>query len=81
MRLFIEPALKALQWLDTYAVALGHGFDAYQTRSPQGTRHQAWKDSSDALVYADGSDVEPPIATCEEQGFVYLAKLHLSEVL
>jgi glycogen debranching enzyme len=25
--------------------------------------------------------VAPPIATCEEQGFVYLAKLHLSEVL
>lgn len=81
VRPFIEPALKALQWLDTYALALGKGFYAYQTRSPLGTRHQAWKDSSDAIVYADGSDVEPPIATCEEQGFVYLAKLHLSEVL
>jgi glycogen debranching enzyme len=28
-----------------------------------------------------GTQVEPPIATCEEQGFVYLAKLHLAEVL
>jgi glycogen debranching enzyme len=44
-------------------------------------KHQAWKDSSDAVVYEDGSQVEPPIATCEEQGFVYLAKLHMSELL
>ena len=30
---------------------------------------------------AFGPPVETPIATCEEQGFVYLAKLHISEVL
>jgi glycogen debranching enzyme len=43
--------------------------------------HQAWKDSADAIVYADGRPVTPPIATCEEQAFVYAGKLHLSEVL
>ncbi len=81
VRPFVAPALKALQWLENNAAPLGRGFYAYQSRSSQGTRNQGWKDSSDAIVYADGSDVEPPIATCEEQGFVYLAKLHLSEVL
>ncbi|MCI0613170.1 amylo-alpha-1,6-glucosidase, partial [bacterium] len=44
-------------------------------------RNQGWKDSGDAIVYEDGSLVEPPIATCEEQAFAYLAKLHMSEVL
>lgn len=81
VRGFVEPALKALRWLEADAAPLGRGFYAYRTRSSQGVRHQGWKDSNDAIVDADGIDVEPPIATCEEQGFVYLAKLHLSEVL
>jgi glycogen debranching enzyme len=32
-------------------------------------------------VDEDGAQVDPPIATCEEQGFVYLAKLHMGELL
>ncbi|HYH86779.1 MAG TPA: glycogen debranching N-terminal domain-containing protein [Pyrinomonadaceae bacterium] len=81
VRPLVEPAMKALKWLDEYGDLDGDGFYEYKTRSEQGVRHQAWKDSADAVVYEDGSQVEPPIATCEEQGFVYLAKLHMSEVL
>src|SRR4030095_9349 len=75
------PALKALQWLDDYADEDGDGFYEYRSRSAQGVQNQGWKDSGDAIVYEDGSQVHPPIATCEEQGFAYLAKLHLSEEL
>ncbi len=81
VRPFIEPALRALQWLDRHGDLDGDGFYEYKTRSPMGPRHQAWKDSLDAIVYEDGGDVEPPIATCEEQAFVYVAKLHLAETL
>jgi glycogen debranching enzyme len=81
VRPFIQPALKALQWLDEYGDLDGDGFYEYKTRSEQGLRNQGWKDSDDAIVHADGSQADVPIATCEEQGFVYLAKLHLSEVL
>jgi glycogen debranching enzyme len=81
VRPYVEPALRALRWLDECSDLDRDGFYEYQTRSRQGVRHQAWKDSADAVVYEDGSQVEPPIATCEEQGFVYLAKLHLSELL
>ena len=81
IRPLIEPALKALKWLDDYGDLDGDGFYEYLTRSRQGVRNQAWKDSADAIIYEDGRLVEPPIATCEEQGFVYLAKLHMSEVL
>ena len=80
-RSLVEPAMKALKWLDEYGDLDGDGFYEYLTRSRQGVRNQAWKDSADAIVYEDGSLVEPPIATCEEQGFAYLAKLHMSEVL
>ena len=76
---FIEPALRALQWLDRER--LQNGLYTYQTHSKDGVKHQAWKDSPDAIVYPDGSPVEPPIATCEEQGFVHVAKLHFAEVL
>jgi glycogen debranching enzyme len=78
---FIEPALKALEWKDSGGDLDGDGFYEYLSRSVQGNKNQGWKDSGDAIVYADGSQVEPPIATCEEQAFVYAAKLELSEVL
>ena len=81
VRRFVEPALKALRWLDDYADLDRDGFYEYQTRSEQGVRNQGWKDSDDAIVHEDGSQAPVPIATCEEQGFVYLAKLHLSELL
>ncbi|HEX5731876.1 MAG TPA: glycogen debranching N-terminal domain-containing protein [Blastocatellia bacterium] len=81
IRPFIEPSLRALAWLDQHADLDGDGFYEYKTRSTQGVTNQGWKDSGDAIVYEDGSEVKAPIATCEEQGFAYLAKLHLSEVL
>lgn len=81
VRPLLDPALKALRWLDEYADFDGDGFSEYKTRSKQGVKHQGWKDSPDAIVYEDGSQVEPPISPCEEQGFAYLAKLQLAEVL
>jgi glycogen debranching enzyme len=81
VRPFVDPALKALRWLDEYADLDRDGFYEYQTRSEQGVRNQGWKDSEDAIVHEDGSQAPVPIATCEEQAFVYLAKLHLSELL
>lgn len=80
IRPHVAPALAALGWLERYA-RRPSGFYEYQSRSVQGNKHQAWKDSSDAIVRDDGSQVPPPIATAEEQGFVYAAKQLLSETL
>ncbi len=77
----IDPALKALRWQDDWADLDGDGFYEYLSHSTQGVKNQGWKDSGDAIVYADGSQVEPPIATCEEQAFVYVSKLHMAEML
>jgi glycogen debranching enzyme len=38
-----------------------------------GPRNQGWKDSENAVVYEDGSLVDPPIAACELQGYYYAA--------
>jgi glycogen debranching enzyme len=75
----IEPALKALQWLEGRVGPAG--FHRYQTRSVQGVENQGWKDSGDAIVYEDGTQVAAPIATCEEQGLVYAAQVNFAEVL
>jgi glycogen debranching enzyme len=77
---YLDPALKALQWLDRYAQGQD-GFYSFKSRSMLGVQNQGWKDSGDAMVYEDGTEVRPPVATCEEQAFVYVAKLHLSELL
>jgi glycogen debranching enzyme len=76
----IEPALQALSWLDNYA-KLENSFYGYKTRSEQGVEHQSWKDSGDSMVAEDGSPVKAPIACCEEQGYVYAAKLRMAEML
>jgi glycogen debranching enzyme len=76
----LPAALGGLEWLDRESDRNADGFYEYRTRSRDGVKHQAWKDSRDAIVDADGDEVEPPIATCEEQAFVYVAKLHLAEV-
>jgi len=77
----VGPALRALRWLDEYSDRDGDGFYEYLSLSEQGTKHQGWKDSPGAVVDGEGREVEPPLAPCEEQGFAYLAKLHMSEVL
>jgi len=64
---------KALQWIDQFGDLDGDGFVEFQTRSPLGLRNQGWKDSGDSMVYPNGKMVDPPIALCEVQGYVYNA--------
>jgi glycogen debranching enzyme len=69
-----RPALeRALSWIENDGDFDQDGFVEYQTRSSQGLRNQGWKDSGLAIVYPDGHLVDPPIALCEVQGYVYNA--------
>jgi len=77
----LKPALLALEWKDKYTDLFGDGFYSYKSHSLQGNLNQGWKDSGDAIEYEDGRLVEPRISTCEEEAFVYVAKLRMSEVL
>ena len=62
------------------AISDGDGFVEYQRRSPAGLRNHGWKDSDDAVMHADGSLAEGPIALVEVQGYVYEGKLRIAEV-
>lgn len=66
-------ANRVLEWARKYGDRDGDGYVEYLTSSPQGPRHQGWKDSENAVVGEDGRQVEPPIAPCEVQGYYYVA--------
>jgi glycogen debranching enzyme len=56
------------------------GFLTYQQRSRHGLVQQGWKDSSDSVSHADGAIAEPPIALCEVQGYVHMAKREAARI-
>jgi glycogen debranching enzyme len=71
----LEPAARAaLGWIEGPGDPDGDGYLEYETRSPKGLRNQGWKDSWNAILFADGRLAEPPIATCEVQGYAYDAR-------
>ena len=77
-----EPARDALAWIEGPADRDGDGYLEYETRSSSPTKldNQGWKDSDGAMVFADGSRAEPPIALCEVQGYAYDARLRTAEL-
>ncbi|HEX3104439.1 MAG TPA: glycogen debranching N-terminal domain-containing protein [Terriglobales bacterium] len=77
---FVDAAVRAVKSADEHSLD-ETGFYRYQTKSDQGMKNQGWKDSSDAIVYPDGTQVSTPIGTCEMQAFAYAAKRQLAEVL
>lgn len=81
IRPLVQPALKGLQWLDTWSDRDHDGFYDYKTSSTQGVKNQGWKDSGDAIVYADGRQVEPPTTLATEQGYVFGAKMLMADIL
>ena len=77
---YVDTAMGAIQWADKYSLD-STGFYRYKMRSKQGVKNQGWKDSGDAIVYPDGSQVEDPIGICEMQGYMYWAKSQFSEIM
>lgn len=80
LREYRDVVLRCLEWIDRYGDLDGDGFQEYQTRSANGIENQGWKDSGDAIVYPDGSQVKSPIALCELQGYVFDAWMRVAEV-
>ncbi|MEM1167683.1 MAG: amylo-alpha-1,6-glucosidase [Cyanobacteria bacterium P01_H01_bin.35] len=73
-----ENAIAAMNWIDTQCEATG--YLSYLRRSPGGIQNQGWKDSGDCIVNSKGELVEGTITLCEVQGYVYAAKLGMSEL-
>jgi glycogen debranching enzyme len=79
-----EPhARAALAWLEGPADLDGDGYLEYRKRSESeiALDNQCWKDSHDSIRFADGRLAEPPIATCEIQGYAYDARLRTARLM
>jgi glycogen debranching enzyme len=71
----LEAAARAaLAWIEGPGDPDGDGYLEYRTRSVEGLRSHCWKDSWNSVLFADGRLAEPPIATCEIQGYAYDAR-------
>ncbi len=71
----IWPNVKAaLIWIDEHGDADRDGFVEYRRRRDSGLVNQGWKDSGDAVFHEDGRLADAPIALCEVQAYVYMAR-------
>lgn len=72
----VEPLLPALvaalDWIGAAADA-GGGFLAYLDHTGSGLTNQGWKDSGDAVRFADGTLAAAPVSLAEVQGYAYEA--------
>ena len=72
--------LAALAWIDDWGDRDGDGFVEYERRAPTGLLNQGWKDSGDAIRWADGRQATAPIALAEVQGYVFDAKRRIARL-
>jgi glycogen debranching enzyme len=75
--------LKCCEWI-LARLKEGDGFIYYlpsDGNAKDETRNQAWKDSGDAIVDADGRVQVPPLAVAEIQGYAYLALVEAHQIL
>lgn len=75
---YLPNARAAISWIDTYGDHDNDGFLDYWRQVPNGLKNQGWKDSENAVVYEDGTQVPNPIAMVEFQGYVYQAKMSMA---
>jgi glycogen debranching enzyme len=77
----LPTLLGALRWMVDYGDADGDGFLEYIDASGHGLTNQGWKDSADAVRFADGGIAEGPVALCEVQAYAYQAATHGADLL
>ncbi len=71
---------RSLDWIDRHGDVDGDGYVEYARRSAKGLVNQGWKDSEDSVFHADGALAQGPIALCEVQAYVFLAKVHAARL-
>jgi glycogen debranching enzyme len=80
----LEPNFSAaLAWLEGPADLDGDGYVEFRKRSSSDMAldNHCWRDSSDSMLFADGRQAEPPIATADQQGYAYDARLRAARLL
>ncbi len=71
-------AISAMAWIDRNCQETGYLI--YHRASKKGLRNQGWKDSENCIVNGKGELAKGSIALCEVQGYMYAAKIRMSEL-
>lgn len=71
---------RALAWIDEYGDRDRDGLIEYQAPPGALLQNEGWKDSDDAIRFADGRQAQPPIALVEVQGYVVEAWRRTAEL-
>ncbi|MGH3778004.1 MAG: amylo-alpha-1,6-glucosidase [Pseudonocardiaceae bacterium] len=77
----LPAARAALGWLRGPGDPDRDGLIEYTPTGPRSLVNQGWKDSENAVQFADGTLATPPIAIVEVQGYAYRARRELAAVL
>ncbi len=77
----LPAARAALGWLRGPGDPDRDGLIEYAPTGPRSLANQGWKDSENAVQFADGRLAKPPIAVVEVQGYAYRARRELAAVL
>jgi glycogen debranching enzyme len=76
------PRMKdALAWMRDHGDADGDGLLEYRDESGKGLANQGWKDSHDAIRFANGQIASPPVTLCEVQGYAHQAAIAGADLL
>lgn len=76
----LPAATAALSWMRGPGDPDGDGLLEYRAVGPRALANQAWKDSENAVQFADGRLAEAPIAMVEVQAYAYAARRALAEI-
>ncbi|HEY3887188.1 MAG TPA: glycogen debranching N-terminal domain-containing protein [Caulobacteraceae bacterium] len=73
---------RALAWIDRREHASALGFIDYDGKAKSGAPlNQAWRDSGQGVLRADGAYPDPPLALIEVQGYAFMARREIAAVL
>ena len=73
-----DNAIAAMDWCDRNLKETG--YLSYARKSKRGLDNQGWKDSGNCIVNRKGQLALGAITLCEVQGYVYAAKVRLSQI-
>lgn len=77
----LPAAGAALEWIRREGRSDADGFLRYHARSKRTLQNQGWKDSENAIQFADGRLATGPLALLEVQGYQYRARRELAAIL
>jgi glycogen debranching enzyme len=81
VRALLPSMNEALGWMRDHGDADGDGLLEYLDESGRGLANQGWKDSHDAIRFADGRVAAPPVTLCEVQGYAHQAAVAGADLL